>query len=272
VVTGGEKMSDLPKPRRKSGIVDADDGGGEWLATFADLMTLLLTFFVLLFSLSSVNNVRFREILTELQLGLGAKPRQPAVFDDILRDRLINIFPGATRQSVAADLRQLVRDEKLEGAEVVDMGEQGALLRIGGHILFSSGSAEIHPSAGNILDKIAVILLRNPEYHLDIKGHTDNIPISTPTFASNWELSALRATAVLRRLLERNVPSWRMTATGYADTQPLAANFSPAGRKRNRRVEFLFTKGTLPGDLLSRHGEGRRDLPQSGRATEPIPR
>lgn len=260
-------MRKASEMRRESRVIDADDGGGEWLATFADLMTLLLTFFVLLFSLSSIDNVRFREIISEIQLGLGAKPRKAAVFDDIPRDRLINILPGAARQSVSADLEQLVRDEKLEGAEVVDMGDQGALLRIGGHILFPSGTAEIQDSARGTLDKLAVILQRNPEYHLDIKGHTDNIPISTAAFASNWELSALRATTVLRGLLARNVPSWRMTATGYADTQPLAANFSPAGRERNRRVELLFAKGRAPRSGVVLDG-GRRQAPPTAKPAD----
>ena len=220
-----------------------DEGGAEWLATFADLSTLLLCFFVLLFSISSVDNKKFRAIMNEIRFGLGVSAPIAEVRgegEERGGDAVVNLMPE--QKSVASELEQIINDEKLSNSKVLDLGDEGALLRIGGKVMFDSGSAEINPRAYTTLDKIVAIALKNPEFHIDIKGHTDNLPISAGKFKSNWELSALRATTVLQYMLQKGLNPERVTATGYADTQPLAPNLSPVNRARNRRVEFLFKK------------------------------
>ncbi len=233
----------MKEQRRGHFLEPEEDEGVEWLATFADLSTLLLCFFVLLFSISSVNNKKFRAIVNEIRFGLGvAVPIAKVEGEGNKRggDAVLNLLPK--QKSVASELEQIIKDEKLSNSTVVDLGDDGALLRIGGKVMFDVGSAEINPRAYKTLDKIVDIALKNPEFHIDIKGHTDNLPISGSKFKSNWELSALRATTVLRYLLKRGLNPERVTATGYADTQPLVPNLSPENRARNRRVEFLFKK------------------------------
>ena len=107
-------------------------------------------------------------------------------------------------------------------------------------MLFNSGSADLLPEAGYILSDIVQIIRNNPHYDVDIQGHTDNHPINTAKFASNWELSAIRATTVLRYLIEDGISQERLTATGFADLRPVASNYTPEGRSKNRRVEFVL--------------------------------
>ncbi len=217
------------------------EGESEWLATFADLSTLLLCFFVLLFSISSVDNKKFISIMNEVRISLGnAVPMTVVKEKEVKGDAVINLLPK--QKTVATELEEIVNDEKLSNSTVVDMGEDGALLRVGGKLMFESGSSEINPRMFSAMDKIIVMAHKYPEYHIDIKGHTDNLPISAGKFLSNWELSALRATTVLRYLLEQGLGPERLTATGYADTQPLVPNLTAENRSRNRRVEFLFKK------------------------------
>lgn len=231
----------MEKPQRGHFQEPDDEGQSEWLATFADLSTLLLCFFVLLFSISSVDNKKFLSIMNEVRLHLGnAVPLAVPAEEKIKGDALVNLLPK--QKSMASELEEIVRDEKMSDSTVVDLGDEGALLRVGGKVMFESASTEINPKAFSALDKIVSMALKYPLFHLDIKGHTDNLPISDGRFLSNWELSALRATTVLRYLLENGLGPDRLTATGYADTQPLVPNLTAENRARNRRVEFLFKK------------------------------
>ncbi len=225
------------------------EGENEWLATFADLMTLLLCFFVLLFSVSNIDNKKFRSIMNEVRISFGnIVPMTVIEEKEDKGDAVINLLPKQKPKTVASELEQIINDEKMSSSTVVDMGADGALLRVGGKVMFESGSAEINPKVYSALDKIISMALKYHEFHLDIKGHTDNMPISAGKFLSNWELSALRATTVLRYMLKRGMGADRLTATGYADTQPLVPNLTSENRARNRRVEFLFKKRVGKGD------------------------
>jgi len=235
----------MEKPGRGRYSEPESEGESEWLATFADLSTLLLCFFVLLFSISSVDNKKFRSIMNEVRVSFGNAVPMTALEHEEVKDggdAVINLNLLPKQKTVASELEEIVNDEKLSSSTVVDMGEDGALLRIGGKVMFDSGSAEINPRILSALDKIIIMAIKYPQYHIDIKGHTDNLPISVGKFLSNWELSALRATTVLRYLLENGLEAERLTATGYADTQPLVPNLTSENRARNRRVEFLFKK------------------------------
>ncbi|HDS16566.1 MAG TPA: hypothetical protein ENN66_08175 [Proteobacteria bacterium] len=190
-----------------------DEGASEWLATFADLSTLLLCFFVLLFSISSIDNKKFRSIMTEVRVSLGNAVPLTALEEEEKEetrgDAVINLLPQ--QKTVATELEDIVREENPKGSMVLDLGDDGALLRVEGKVMFESASAEINAKAFSALDKIVNIALKYPEYLLDIKGHTDNLPISSGRFLSNWELSALRATTVLRYMLEKGVEGGRLT-------------------------------------------------------------
>lgn len=243
-------------------MLDEGPSGG-WLVTYADLMTLLLTFFILLFSISSMNLEKFKQALAAIQVSLG-EARPPVHLLEIIDEKAETVRLSNTRSdSKAKTAGQKIALENLIGLKsrdiyrdvqhfihkrdagdhiVVSMEGSKVVIRVTGQVLFESGIAILHPEASPILDDITKIVKHYPEYRLRIEGHSDDIPISTPQFPSNWELSAVRATTVLRYLIDKGVDPHRLTATGYGSLLPLVPNTTEANRSRNRRVEFVLEK------------------------------
>lgn len=246
-------MSDLLK----------EEPAGGWLVTYADLMTLLLTFFVLLFSISSMNLEKFKQALAAIQVSLGEKNPPVHLIDIINKNAkpmtlvkagdasqtgsagqkiaLENLI-GLKSRDLYRDVQHFIHKRKVGDHIVVDMVGSKVIIRVTGQVLFESGIAILNPQAAPILDDICKIVKQYPEYRLRIEGHSDDIPISTPQFPSNWELSAVRATTVLRYIIDRGVDPHRLTATGYGSLLPLVPNTTEANRARNRRVEFVLEK------------------------------
>jgi chemotaxis protein MotB len=238
-----------------------DDVSGGWLVTYADLMTLLLTFFILLFSISSMNLQKFKTALSSIQVSLGEQTPSVGLLklidDEEQPDTLrvsrsgdaeggrkivLEDIIGLKSKDIYRDVRQFVEKRQLSDHIVASMEGSKVIIRITGKILFPSGLADLDPRAGPILDDIAEIARQYPEHLVRIEGHSDNVPISTPQFPSNWELSAVRATTVLRYLIDKDVNPLRLTATGYGSLFPLLPNTTETNRARNRRVEFVLEK------------------------------
>jgi chemotaxis protein MotB len=224
---------------------------GDWIVTFADLMTLLLVFFVLLYAISSLNTEKFKYAIKSIQTSLGATNPKEGLLD------LINVPESKDMDDIAEDLTGVNQREKemmmnainefiedqQQSDNIIVYSKAGKItIQVRGKILFKSGDVEFNKAAMPILDEITDIILTYPEYHVNIKGHTDDIPISTPRFPSNWELSAVRATTVLKHLISGGVDPLRLTATGYADVFPIVPNDNPENRATNRRVEFVLEK------------------------------
>lgn len=230
----------------KSTPPDENEGGGEWIVTYADMVTLLLTFFVMLLAISTMDTERFEQVMSSIQYTLGAQvaPGGRLGRIDMHKTRQLNLSmpSGTENEPLLKDMRQMVKKKNLDDA--VDVVEQDGkvILRVRGQALFPPGSVKVSPKAKPVLDEIAKLVKGYPEYKLDVGGHTDSRPVQGNKYDSNWELSALRATSVLRYLVAQGVDPRRMTATGYADTDPLAPNTSPANMARNRRVEFVLEK------------------------------
>ncbi|KAA0874027.1 OmpA/MotB family protein [Nitrincola tapanii] len=259
---------------RKQQLMDEEGPG--WLTTYADLMTLLLVFFVLLFSVSNIEKEAFEQTARSLNIALSRDTalssliplEAPAPDTARIPELETPIIPYPTDAQLADEFRlrqALVDAANLELQDIVqdlesslahsemgswvEIGEprDGRLtLRISGALLFEPGSAEIKRAMMPILDSLLELVLANPAYKLEVLGHTDNTPISTPIFPSNWELSAVRATTVLRFLIDGGLPPERASASGYADSLPLASNTTEAGRAANRRIEFVLEKKELP--------------------------
>ena len=242
-----------------SELMEEEDTAG-WLVTYADLMTLLLTFFVLLFSISNMDLQRFKKAIGAIQVSLGERIPPVALLkliekpgfadargrrlDTRKKDRKIvleNII-GLKSRDLLRDVQRFVRQSDLGENIVVTMKGSKVIIRVTGTILFQSGMGVLNREAIPLIDDIAKIAEHYPEYSIRIEGHTDDQPISTPEFPTNWELSAVRATTVLRHLIEAGISPLRLTATGYGSLIPLAPNDSESNRARNRRVEFVLEK------------------------------
>lgn len=223
-----------------------EEEGREWLITYADMVTLLLTFFVMLLSISSLDTERFEKIMTSIQYTLGASVAPGGQIGRIdihdIRQQNLSQPSGVEDEPLLQDIRQMINKKNLDDAMQVVRENGKIVLRVKGQVLFESGSSHFDPKADKVLKAVADMVKNYPDYRLDIGGHTDPRPIKTAKYESNWELSALRATAVLRYLVEQGVDPHRLTATGYADTDPLAPNTSPENMAKNRRVEFVLEK------------------------------
>lgn len=251
--------------RRKAGR-----GGGEghseaagmmrWLLTYADMITLLLALFIMLFAISQVEAGKFKELSAALvQAFGGGKP----IFkggSNVLspsQDKQVQVVPpvfpaqapNPELKRAAEAMEEGLEKEGLTGAVVMEFEERGLRVSVltaekGRQPLFERGEAVLKPATKVILSIVAKAI-RNMSNPIRIEGHTCNLPISTGEFPSNWELSTRRATNVLRYFIEaEKIPADRLSAAGYADTKPLQDHplVSELHRQFNRRVDIVILK------------------------------
>lgn len=204
-----------------------------WLVSYADFITLLFAFFVVLFATGQSDKRKKAELAESIQSAFSemgifeshvkAQSRSPASESlPMTRRRLMEVAQPEIAKGVIA-----VHDSP--GGLVISLQEAG---------FFESGAASIRSSALPVLDRIAALL---PDVPLRVEGHTDNIPIHTAQFASNWELSSSRASSIARLLLEHdNVHARELSVAGYAEFHPAADNSTTEGRARNRRVDIVL--------------------------------
>ena len=223
-------------------------GGGEgapaWMATFSDMSTLLLTFFVLLLSFATMDVKKFQDALGSIQRALGFMPTGTGLFQHTMKPTFMkppmaNAVRSQASRLIEEELNEMVAMKGLEEDVEVKNTKRGVVLRVKGRLFFNSGTAEIKPEAYPILDRIAEMIKKFPG-RVSIEGHTDNVPIRGGPFKSNWELSAARAYAALKYLQSKGVDIRKINIAGFADTRPIASNDTPEGREKNRRVEFVF--------------------------------
>ncbi len=218
---------------------DEGSSGGTWLTTYADMMTLLLSFFVLLFAFSSIDAGNFQAIVRSLQQGFGILQSGTS----IIGDDIAMVSPGdlglQQLNSIFDRLATYLDSEAIPGVSL-EMDERGVTIRFADQVFFDLGKADLKPEARRILDSVAPTLkdLPNP---IRVEGHTDNLPINNVEFASNWELSVRRATNVVRYLIEeKGFDPENLSAAGYAEYRPLRPNDTPENRALNRRVDIVI--------------------------------
>ncbi len=241
------------KSKHKHNGQAEDQNSTSWLTTFNDMVTLLMVFFVLLFSLSNVDIKKMLVSQNALQSGLGilkqgkrssitVKDPQP-IKDMSHINTQAEGRSGTTRQP---GMQHIIENalERLDadiGVQVI-YSEQGAHVSFKGDVLFDFGRADLSTKGYAALTKIAEVIRKVP-YHIRVEGHTDNVPICTDRFPSNWELSTARAVNVLKYLTNAGqIDPRRLSAVGYGDSKPLVANESPRQRAKNRRVEIVLIK------------------------------
>lgn len=231
--------------------------GGEWMATFADLSTLMLTFFVLLLSFSNMDVVAFREMLGSVREAFGVQKQINGSIEAIASSPVelsLDQNDGAgmaaphseeieANEEMLDQITKYVANADMQDDVEIELTPRGVVVRIKEGALYQSGSAELDDKSKLLLDNIAEMQKRYSDA-MQIEGHTDNIPIKSRKYPSNWELSTARAIAALQYLKnEQGVGADEMGVAGYADSKPLGGNDTPEGRNRNRRVEFVFSRG-----------------------------
>jgi len=220
-----------------------------WLAAFGDLMSLLLCFFVLLLSMSTMDAKKVQEAAGSLQGALSVLDGETSTEVQIkqlqvatpIESKLQTSKQVRNLQQTITETNQMIKSSS--GAQItLQESEEGFMIRLPAKILFKKGSAKIeNDDAILFLKRIALIIDKLPkDIYINVVGHTDNIPIHTKEFKDNWELSAARAISVVRELIKDGVNPKFLAACGKAGYDPIASNNTPEGRAKNRRVEIVF--------------------------------
>lgn len=246
---------------RKKKFHDDHENHERWLVSYADFITLLFAFFVVMYAISSVNEGKYRVLSDSLvsafkntQTQSGGKPIVviqgtpiqppaplpiPAITPD---QRLEEEKKAKTKQkmkTVAGDITKVLQPLITEGKVKLIETSRGVTIEINDSVLFPPGQAKLQAVSITALSALAQVIASS-DFPITIEGHTDNTPIATVQFPSNWELSAMRATTVLRLFNDAGVSAERLTAIGYGETRPLETNTTIEGRSRNRRVSILI--------------------------------
>jgi len=229
--------------RRAGGDDDGAGGAPAWMVTYGDMMSLLLTFFVLLLSFSSIHEEAFKKAMASLQGALGVLQADRAIF------RLPKTIPEIPRpaREAATRLARYIKVRGLSDKMKVRRVAGGFKITMQNPALFELGRAELTDEAVVILTDVGSLLRDLSDFTIMVEGHTDNLPINTEEFPSNLELSAGRALAVARFFMDRlGLESDRVSVAGYGENRPIASNASPEGRARNRRVEINVLEKDIP--------------------------
>lgn len=219
-------------------------GAPLWMCTFADLMSLLMCFFVLLLSFATMDANKFAAATGSMRDAFGSQQNNPA--ESLMKgNQMISASFDSVPLLVQVEMAKQFEDESDAGEIETEYSSDGLILRVKGNVAFDSGRAVIKKDFKKLLDKIGK-LIQKGELFAEVSGHTDNIPLKRgrSSFKSNWSLSAGRSVGVVEYLIkEFNIPPSRLAAVGYAYGQPIATNKTPEGRALNRRVEFKLRPG-----------------------------
>lgn len=220
---------------------ECPEGLPGWLATFGDLMSLLLTFFVLLLSFATMEVVEFQQAMGALQGALGVLSGEPQLNLPIRQSMPKsegNLQQAEVISKAAQELETAIEEAGLQGDVDLEESTTGLIIRVSNKLLFSSADTELRPSSVAFLDKLGGLLkpMTNP---INVQGHTDNRTINTLQYASNWELSGMRALQVARHFMDRSgISPSRVSFTGYSEYRWLVPNNSDENMAKNRRVEI----------------------------------
>lgn len=252
-------MSKLIRKR----VEEDQDNHERWLVSYADFITLLFAFFVVMYSISSIEIGKYKQLTnsigtafsgdgssgvnqTSTEKGLGSKGVIESNSSIIKPLPLSHLYTEKMRRErdsmaktgleVSNKLAPMINEGKIQ----VIQTSRGIRIDIQDNLLFSAGSAELSPAANAIISEI-VPLIKDNQRKIQVEGHTDNIPIHNAMFYSNWELSAVRASSVVRLLSYLGISEKRLSATGLGASQPISENETELGRAKNRRVSIIIT-------------------------------
>jgi chemotaxis protein MotB len=255
----------MARTRRKQNLFDDGDNHERWLVSYADFVTLLFAFFVVMYSISSVNNEKYETLSEALGSAFSEDQQAQKVIDPIQMGEVTPttikpiILENPTKEEIEKkrDLSEEILKERRELQMISEQFEdvlqpyiENKLIEVkrndfwielemNSELLFLSGEAELSHKAIPVLRKVAEVVRLLPNA-INIEGHTDNIPIDTVEFPSNWDLSSARATSVVRQFVQNRISAQRLSAVGYGEFHPIADNNNVEGRFKNRRVVLVL--------------------------------
>ncbi|MFH0933636.1 MAG: flagellar motor protein MotD [Pseudomonadota bacterium] len=247
------------------------DNHERWMVSYADFITLLFAFFVVMYGISSVNEGKYKVFGAAINKAFGTKSSETEggsmrlteqeIFFKSLVDRRnarlaeIQRKQSERMQNLVKSLNQSMDKFVKQGQMNVSQTGRGVELEINASALFDQGRADLHSEALGTLAEAAKLLAAE-EFAIEVEGHTDNLPIATAQFPSNWELSSARASSVVRLFIEQGIAANRLRAVGSADNRPVLSNDTPEGRARNRRVTItVLTPETAQPEAAAQAGE-----------------
>jgi chemotaxis protein MotB len=253
-VNMGPKRTSATRRRRHES--DDHENHERWLVSYADFITLLFAFFVVMYAISTLNEGKYKVVSDALvhafrhdrvtvpqSNGLAPMNRtsatpmplrqMPRVVDPTRREQERKMLDLAARIKDA--LAPLVRTGQVRLTQL----PRGLAVEINASVLFAPGQATLQPDSISALEAVVQVLQATPE-PIQVEGHTDNLPIASVVYPSNWELASARASAVVRLFIAKGMDPVRLSASGYADNRPVESNETVEGRSRNRRVTLLI--------------------------------
>jgi chemotaxis protein MotB len=241
---------------------EESDNHERWLVSYADFITLLFAFFVVMYALSSINESKYRVLSNSLlnafgKVPLASKPAEmlppPPPPSMAPRSRANPALLREREQltSVARDILRVLAPLVAQGKVRVTQTSRGVNVEINASVLFAPGDASLSSESREALKAVAAVLEKD-DHAIQVEGHTDSVPIQNTLFPSNWELSAVRASTVVRLFIDGGIDENRLTAVGHGHTRPVGPNDSAEGRLRNRRVSVM---------ILSNLPEERTEVP-----------
>lgn len=245
-------------------------GHDRWLVSYADFITLLFGFFVVLYAFARADQKKQAQVTQAIDsafrsMGVFSDPhsRTDAGSQILSPDFVVSEQVRASAQvkgdlnRLGGELTQTLASQIASHSVSIAMGRDGLVVSLREAGFFASGSATPKPEAMSTLRQIAALLGSTP-YDVRVEGHTDNVPIHNAEFDSNWELSSARATHIARLFLElKAIPADRLSAAGYAEFHPVASNSTPQGRAQNRRVDLVVLPRTQLDFAASSPAEGK---------------
>ncbi len=262
--------------KKRKGAEEEHVNHERWLITYADLITLLMVFFVVLYSMSRADVAKFARLQASLKRAFKVEVLQgddpsslrgddgASVATSVIQEALAAspaLVPDSRMVSTMEELRaELLRFPQAQQTSNVQVAanRDGVTISLSGNVLFDSGRADLKPAGLDLLDALADRFQDMPN-ELRVEGHTDNIPIETSLYPSNWELSSARATTVGRYLVEQDgIAPGRVIAAGYGENRPVAPNDMREGRARNRRVDIVVLFPQVPAVTASSPGIAER--------------
>ncbi len=230
---------------------EEDEGVDEgWLATFADVSMLLLTFFVLLVSMSSIETAKIKKAFSSMKEAFGGDAMEFVQSVSSLSTSDGEVSGAELEKSLLEQqrktfnaMRSAIMQASLDSSISASIDEGIITLQLPEGALFAKHSAELQAGSGEVLDFVLNLLTQSRDQSIDIRGYTDDSPVPRDgRFKDNWELSSIRALNVLRYFMTNGIEPTRMSATGLADLNPIAPNTTEENRAKNRRVEFVFER------------------------------